>query len=85
MPAILPSSINCIEIKLNQSLTACSQPFVQRNDDTIETITNRLDEYYNKTEPVLAYYRGDNNRLKEFQVKKGVDDLDALIACMFRE
>ena len=84
MPAILPSSKNCIEMKLNHSLTACSQPFVRRNDDTKETITKRIDEYYEKTEPVLAYYRGDYNRLKEFQVKKGVDDVDQLIACMFR-
>ena len=75
-------------MNLNPSLTACSQSFVRRNDDTKETINKRLDEYYDKTEPVLTYYRHcdtlRDSRLKEFQVKKGVDDLDALIACMLR-
>ena len=87
MPAILPSTKTCVEMKLDPSLTECSQPFVRRNDDTKDTISKRLDEYYEKTEPVLAYYRnntGSSTRLKEFQVKKGIDDLDALIECMLR-
>ncbi|XP_029300388.1 GTP:AMP phosphotransferase AK3, mitochondrial [Cottoperca gobio] len=33
------------------------EPLVQREDDTPETVTQRLKAYENQTEPVLEYYR----------------------------
>ena len=30
---------------------------VQRDDDKIETVKNRLDVYHEQTEPLIAYYR----------------------------
>ncbi|KAJ8401954.1 hypothetical protein AAFF_G00375350 [Aldrovandia affinis] len=36
---------------------ATGEPLTQRNDDTPETVTKRLQAYKTQTEPVLEYYR----------------------------
>lgn len=36
---------------------ACGGELYQRKDDTIESLTTRLEEYRNSTEPVIAYYQ----------------------------
>lgn len=35
----------------------CGGELYQRKDDTLESLTTRLEEYRNSTEPVLAYYQ----------------------------
>jgi adenylate kinase len=35
----------------------CGTVLVQRNDDTVETIVNRLKAYHNQTEPLIEYYK----------------------------
>jgi adenylate kinase len=35
----------------------CGSPLVRRNDDTEETLAQRLDVYRRMTLPVVAYYR----------------------------
>ena len=34
----------------------CSGELYQRSDDNKETVTNRLEVYYQQTEPLVAYY-----------------------------
>lgn len=36
---------------------ACGGELFQRDDDTVETVTNRLNVYENSTAPLIAYYR----------------------------
>jgi adenylate kinase len=36
---------------------ACGGEVYQRDDDTVATVTNRLDVYESQTEPLVAYYR----------------------------
>lgn len=36
---------------------ACGGELLQRDDDTVETVTNRLDVYERSTAPLIAYYR----------------------------
>lgn len=35
----------------------CGGELLQRDDDTVETVTNRLDVYERSTAPLIAYYR----------------------------
>jgi len=37
--------------------SACGGALMQRDDDTIETVTNRLDVYERSTLPLIGYYR----------------------------
>jgi adenylate kinase len=37
---------------------ACGGPLYVRPDDTLESITNRLEVYRRQTEPLIAFYRG---------------------------
>ncbi|KAM3873852.1 GTP:AMP phosphotransferase AK3, mitochondrial [Diretmus argenteus] len=43
--------------KVNGLDDMTGEPLVQRDDDTPETVTQRLKAYKNQTEPVLEYYR----------------------------
>ena len=50
----------------------CGGELYQRPDDTVETATRRLDEYFNLTAPLIDYYRGQDklcevNGLQSFQ------------------
>lgn len=35
----------------------CGKEIVQREDDTLDTVNNRLEVYYRQTSPVIDYYR----------------------------
>lgn len=35
----------------------CGAPLIQRNDDSLETVTNRLDVYDKQTAPLIDYYK----------------------------
>lgn len=62
----------------------CGGELFQRKDDTIESLTTRLDEYKKSTEPVLAYYesKGLLTRINANQAIESVwaDTLKALEA-----
>eukprot|EP01034_Spumella_vulgaris_P021905 gene21905-27982_t len=75
MPAILPDKNTC---KIG---TQCNPVLTSRNDDTIEVIERRTQEYLSKTRPLLAYYE-QRGRLREFEVKRGVKDTDKLFQLM---
>lgn len=44
----------------------CGGSLIQREDDTVETVTNRVKVYYEKTRPLLDYYR-DNDLIVDIQ------------------
>ncbi len=51
-----------------------SPPLVQRKDDVEAVIRERLRVYESETKPVLDFYKS-KGVLKEFHVKRGLDDL----------
>ncbi len=55
----------------------------QRSDDTEEKVGTRLDEYSNKTAPLLTYY-GDKGLLREVDGEKDIDAVTADIASLLR-
>lgn len=57
------------------------EPLIQRDDDTEETIRNRLKVYYEKTDPVLKFYqelinKADNTLIPKVRVFNGVGDVN---------
>lgn len=75
MPAILPNVMKC---SLGPEKCKTSQHLVSRSDDTEETISTRFEVFEKSMSPILEFYRS-KNLLKEFIVKKGIDDSDDLI------
>ena len=51
---------------------------VQRPDDSLEVVTNRLKTYHRQTEPVVDYYR-ENNTVYDIDANKDVDEVSALL------
>ena len=49
---------------------------VQRPDDSLEVVTNRLKTYHRQTEPVVDYYR-KNNTVYDIDANKDVDEVSA--------
>jgi adenylate kinase len=80
MPAILPNPDRC---PLGPEQCKEKQQLVLRSDDTESTIATRFDIFETEMAPILEFYRG-RNQLKEFVVKKGVDDSEDLIKLMMR-
>lgn len=76
MPAIPPIPSSC---KFGES--GCNPVLVSRDDDTKLAIEKRLSDYRQNIGPLLNLY-GNLNVLKEFEVKKGVKDTDALLKLM---
>ncbi len=54
----------------------CGEELVKRPDDAPEAIKNRLDVYYESTEPLIEYYK-DKNKLKDID---GSGSVDAVMA-----
>eukprot|EP01039_Chlorochromonas_danica_P009210 gene9210-10170_t len=77
MPPILPAE----PCKNSPTQGSCRESFSKRVDDTPEVIHARLEDYDNRLDPILQYYR-DQNRLAEMDVKKGVKDIDRLWSIM---
>lgn len=77
MPPILPTQ----PCKNSPTQGSCQESFSKRVDDTPEVIRARLEDYDNRLDPILQYYR-DQNRLVEMDVKKGVKDIDRLWSIM---
>lgn len=51
---------------------------VQRPDDSLEVVKNRLKTYHRQTEPVVDYYR-KNNTVYDFDADKDADYVTALL------
>lgn len=49
---------------------------IQRPDDSLEVVTNRLKTYHRQTEPVVDYYR-KNNTVYDIDANKDVDEVSA--------
>jgi adenylate kinase len=61
----------------------CSGELYQRSDDTEEKVGTRLDEYLNKTAPLLSYYRNKGN-LREVNGEQEIDEVAAQISLLLR-
>lgn len=55
---------------------ACGGELYQRDDDTVETVSNRLDVYERSTAPLIDYYR-DKGRLHEVDGDRPVEEVFA--------
>ena len=75
MPSIMPNSATC-PLKEN-----CNPVLQQRDDDRLEAIETRLHEYRCNVGPLLEFYNS-KRLLREFSVRKGVKEVDALYNCM---
>lgn len=53
---------------------ACGGELLQRDDDTVETVTNRLDVYERSTAPLIAYYK-DKGMLRPVDGNRSADDV----------
>lgn len=51
---------------------------IQRSDDSLEVVKNRLKTYHRQTEPVVDYYR-KNNTVCDIDANKDADDVTALL------
>ena len=51
---------------------------VQRPDDCLEVVMNRLETYHQQTEPVVDYYK-ENNTVYDIDANKSADEVTALI------
>jgi adenylate kinase len=59
---ICPECGRTFHIKYNKPLKDgicddCGSSLIQRKDDNVETVSNRLDVYQKKTEPLINYYK----------------------------
>lgn len=79
MPAILPGDYATCPLGADECQKYRNlQP---RSDDTQETIMRRFEVFEVETAPLVSYY-AERNRLRTFDVKRGVDDIDDLIRVM---
>jgi adenylate kinase len=62
---------------------SCGGEVYQRADDTVETVTNRLDVYERNTAPLVDYYRGQG-LLKVVDGSRDVDSVFADVAGIVR-
>ncbi len=51
---------------------------IQRPDDSIEVVANRLKTYHQQTEPVVDYYK-NNNTVYDIDANKDVDEVSSLV------
>ena len=63
---------------------ACGGELMQRDDDTVETVTNRLDVYERSTLPLIGYYR-DAGLLRSVDGNLPVDDVFAQVKAIVEE
>ena len=56
----------------------CGGPLYTRPDDSLESITNRLDVYRQQTEPLIAFYRG-KKLLREIDSSRSPEDTHSQI------
>ncbi|PYI50119.1 adenylate kinase [Paenibacillus flagellatus] len=69
--------------KVDNVCDKCSGELYQRSDDTEEKVGTRLDEYTNKTAPLLEYYAG-KGLLREVDGQQDIDAVTAEISSLLR-
>lgn len=69
--------------KQDNKCDKCAGELFQRSDDTEEKVGTRLDEYTNKTAPLLDYYR-EKGLLREVDGEQDIDQVTAAIAAILR-
>jgi adenylate kinase len=62
----------------------CEGELVLREDDKPETVQKRLDVYHEQTQPLIEYY-ANQNKLKEFDGTKDIDEVFADIVKVLGE
>lgn len=72
MPPLLPKPSDCDKCHGKPRL-------IIRDDDKEEVVRARFEVYRSQTAPLIAYYSGQG-KLRDFSVKKGIDDLPRLFA-----
>ncbi|WP_159887879.1 adenylate kinase [Paenibacillus puerhi] len=68
---------------VDQVCDKCSGELYQRSDDNEEKVGTRLDEYINKTAPLLEYYR-NKGILREVNGEQEIDTVTAQISSLLR-
>jgi len=61
----------------------CTGVLYQRSDDTAEKVGTRLDEYINKTAPLLQFYES-NGLLRQVNGEQEIDAVTNLISTLLR-
>ncbi|MBQ6530954.1 MAG: adenylate kinase [Clostridia bacterium] len=74
-----PYHVVSLKPKVDGVCDDCKGALVQRKDDQIETIKNRLDIYHKETEPLVKYYEAQG----KLKVVVGKDTVDATTAAVF--
>jgi len=77
MPPILPNPTEC---SLRRGIP-CNPVLIARDDDNQQVIDVRFNEYKQKTQPLLEYFES-RDVLHKFEVKKGIKDIDRLLALL---
>jgi adenylate kinase len=62
----------------------CGCTLEQRKDDTEQIVRDRLTVYQNETQPLIGFYK-KLGVLRDFEVKRGLDDLPKLEAMLKKE
>lgn len=73
-----PYHIESLKPRVDGVCDDCSGTLVQRKDDCIETVKNRLDIYHKETEPLVDYYRAQG----KLRVVEGRDTVEATTAAV---
>lgn len=74
-----PYHIESLKPKVDGVCDDCNGALVQRKDDQIDTIKNRLDIYHKETEPLVKYYEAQG----KLKVVEGKDTVDATTKAVF--
>ena len=74
-----PYHIESLKPKVDGVCDDCNGALVQRKDDQIDTIKNRLDIYHKETEPLVNYYKAQG----KLKVVVGKDTVKATTEAVF--
>ncbi len=74
-----PYHVVSLKPKVDGVCDDCNGALVQRKDDQIDTIKNRLDIYHKETEPLVKYYEAQG----KLKVVEGKDTVDATTKAVF--
>ena len=74
-----PYHVVSLKPKVDGVCDDCNGALVQRKDDQIETIKNRLDIYHKETEPLVKYYEAQG----KLKVVEGKDTVAATTEAVF--
>jgi adenylate kinase len=75
-----PYHIESLKPKVDGVCDDCNGALVQRKDDSIETVKNRLDIYHKETEPLVNYYKAQG----KLKVVEGQDTVASTTEAVFK-